>query len=288
MPKNNVRKIGDLVDSSLNKTGTFDSKSSKLTHSGYLSRASAIDGSNVVYAYIRQRCKELNIKLSYDLSYNGFPGDLVITEAFGGHGGVVLHPADFKFSQALVNASGSGDRDTTFLLKKKDKYALFELPANPDKLVILPGTNMLGDISDKTLLSLAKKGCMFKPHPITTEYFIRKISVLVGLDRVYNKMASGALLVERCNELHVTRSTELGLYARLSGKSVKVYKTETSRRGSYHYLYNATNPIGNVLSTPKSGVIFQGDDYKDQVDEFLAFYREQLAVYATKQKKKKR
>lgn len=269
------------------KTVTFDSKAGKLAHSGYLSRAAAISESNKVYDYLQQRCKETNRKLSYDLSYNGFPNDLIVTEAFGGHGCLIIHPADDGYTEHLLRTSGRGNRDLSFLLEKKDKYALFDSEHPTKKLVILPGTNLLSLMSQNVIKGMNKPDVYFKPHPITTEFYIREIETMVGKDKVINKLASGAQLVANADEIWVSQSTELGLYAHLAGKTVHTYKIKYRNKGSYFGLYGQMHRLEEVLSTPNSGVIFPTDDYKEQIDAYLEHYEQGLSGYTSKSRKKR-
>lgn len=268
------------------KTVTFDSKAGKLAHSGFLSRASAIEDSNKVFTYLQERCKELRRKLSYDLSYNGFPMDLIVTESFGGHGCLIIHPADDDFTIKLLRECGSGERDISFLQEKKDKYALFDAEHPAKKVVILPGTNLLCLMSKNIIKGMNKPDVYFKPHPITTEFYIREVEMMVGKDKVLNKLASGAKVMENADELWVSQSTELGLYAKLDGKTVHTYKINYRNKGSYFGLYNQIDRIAEVLSTAKSGVIFPTGDYKEQIDEFLEYYETMLSGYKVPARKK--
>jgi len=268
------------------KTVKFDSKAGKLAHSGFLSRSDAIAESNKMYKYLEQRCKELKRKLSYDLSYDGFPQDLIVTEAFGGHGCLIIHPADDGFTNKLLTNTGKGERDLDFLQTKKDKYSLFDAEHPATKVVILPGTNLLCRMSMNVIKGMNKPDVYFKPHPITTEFYIREVEVAVGRDKVINKLASGANIVDNATELWVSRSTELGLYAKLAGKTVHTYRIEYKNKGSYYGLYDQIHRIEDVLSTARSGVIFPTDDYEAQIDEFLAYYEDEVINYKPKAKKR--
>lgn len=262
------------------KTVKFDSKSGKLAHSGYLSRSDAIEHSNRAYQYLKKRCEELGIKLSYDLSYNGFPNELIITEAFGGHGCLIIHPADDKFTDKLLRKCGKGDRDYQFLKENKDKYALFKANYGAKQVVILPGTNLLGQIAKSTLEKLTKRGAVFKPHPITTEFYLREIAKVVGKDNLLSKYASGAEVMEQADHVHVSCSTELGLYAKLHGKRVSTFPIQYRNRGSYYGLYQEIHRLEELLSTPRSGVIFNTDDYEEQIDEYLDYWKQSLDNHA--------
>lgn len=268
------------------KTVTFDSNAGKLAHSGYLTRSDAIKESNKIYAYLQKRCREEGIKLSYDLSYDGFPRELIVTESFGGHGCLIIHPASDDFTIKLLKSCGKGERDWNFLTEKKDKYELFNMDLQVDTLVVLPGTNLLSLISPNTLKGMNKKGVYFKPHPITTEYYIRELEIMLGKDKILPKLASGAQLTKDARCIRVSRSTELGLYARLDGKEVKPYKINYRNKGSYFGLYEVIDRLPDVLSTARSGVIFPTDDYEAQIDEFLEYYRESLSNYSGKSRRR--
>lgn len=270
------------------KTVKFDSKAGKLAHSGFLSRSDAIAESNKIYKYLADRCEELKRKLSYDLSYDGFPQDLIVTEAFGGHGCLIIHPADDGFTKKLLTNTGGGDRDLSFLSTKKDKYALFDAEHPAKKVVILPGTNLLCRMSMNVIKGMNKPDVYFKPHPITTEFYIREVEVAVGKDKVINKLASGATIIDNATELWVSRSTELGLYAKLDGKTVHTYRIEYKNKGSYYGLYEQLDRIEEVLSTARSGVIFPTDDYEAQIDEYLAYYEESLKSYTPPKRRNKK
>lgn len=83
-------------------------------------------------------------------------------------------------------------------------------------------------------------------------------------------------LMKAADKVYCTGSTELGLYAALHDKQVSVihYVDNTRHKEVYAGFYNHIDKMKTLVSTPLSGIIFNDDTYKEQVDLYLTFYKE--------------
>ena len=178
----------------------------------------------------------------------------------------------------IANAKDDGDRDWGFLLEEADKYTLFDGKHDVERVVILPGTNLLTKVDFKDLKALVDGKTKFKPHPITTNWFIRELEIAVGKENLYSRYDSGAKIMASSSAVVVTRSTELGLYARLQGKTVTTFKIDNHGKGSYFGLYEGIERLPQLMGTPQAGVIFNTPDWEAQLIEYLDYHAAQLEI----------
>ena len=259
----------------------------KLMHSGKWSRNKAIAGSNRVAEYISKRCAEEGILASYDMSYGGAPHELMYTEIFGASGCIMIKPMDVRFWGQMLNKVESDVNPMRLktLLEAGDKYNICNYPYSPSKVkevLFLPGSNLLKCLPKKLIKDLVFRGVYIKPHPITTSHDYQMMMIDFG-DKYLNLQESGWDLMKAANKVYCTGSTELGLYAALHDKLVIPlrYIDKEQHKEVYWGFYEHINKLKQLISTPLSGIIFNDDTYKEQVDAYLNFYKE-MYDYATK------
>ena len=91
----------------INLLNTYESEANKIAHSGYLTRAPAIRGSDVIATELVKQAAERKIKIQYDITYENHPHELTFTECFGGAGGIYVRPADSDFSRELLSSNSA-------------------------------------------------------------------------------------------------------------------------------------------------------------------------------------
>lgn len=278
----------------ITENNKFWSDANKLLHSGYYSRSKKIRESDKIARYIADKAKSMGIKAEYDMEYGNTPMNLIYTECFGATGSIIIHPGSFdlwtRMSERLIDTPVNDKRVERFI-NAGDKYASvnqhqFE-DGTFDKVVILPGSNLLPFIDLPKVKKIVESGAMVKPHPITQRADMYNMKTFFGVDNVIPKLESGWSVIKAANEIHCTLSTELGLYAALRGKKIKLIRYSDSMRvGTYYVLYKYLPNLKNLLSTHLSGVITLDDDYEKQVDEYFDYYLRCYSEYSSGNNKK--
>lgn len=278
----------------ITENNKFWSDSNKLLHSGYYSRSKKIRESDKIARYIADKAKALGIKAEYDMEYGNTPMNLIYTECFGATGSVLIHPGSFdlwtRMSEPLTHHPINEDRLKRFV-EAGDKYSSVNRHDFPEgtfeKVVILPGSNLLPFINLHKIKEIVDSGAFVKPHPITQRVDMHNMKSFFGDENVIPKLESGWSVIKAAKEIHCTLSTELGLYAALQGKRIKLIRYSDSMRvGTYYVLYKYLPNLKNLLSTHLSGVITLDDDYEKQVDEYFDYYLRCYSEYSTGNNKK--
>lgn len=218
--------------------------------------------------------------IRYDLHYNKKPFDIRYTEIFASYGAILVTPCDKKTAYKIYRRGISKRIDTIDFSKKlsgmSDKYIQYEYETEcPDKLVILPGSNLIEKTVDKEKLNFAvDEGAFIKPHPLTNTDHIKLLEKEYGKKRVLPRMYSGAILAKEADEVYSSLGSELALLAELSGKEVHDISKEDSDGGGYVWLHKfirqqpvRSKYLNYLLNTPHSGVFFPESTEED----FLVF-----------------
>ncbi len=168
-----------------------------------------------------------SISIQYDLQYTGKPHELRYTEIFAGCGGIMVAPCDIEtnkdmYTMALAESPG-GDFDFAgFLMEgRTDKYTLLSYPSEPpQKVVILPGSNLLETAVDKVKLNKAHEaGAYIKPHPLTNKKHMELFQSEYG-DELLPKNYSGWEAVRNAQTVYTALGSELGLCAEAFGREM--------------------------------------------------------------------
>jgi len=237
--------------------------------------------------FIENECKKRGIELLFDLNDMESKRDaLIYTEFFGGMGGVMLRPQNFvRQMKIYTQAHKDPEKRTTDFSKlvaaAGDKYELEAQGETRKKIVLLPGSNMLGTHTDKGLIEAAvNQGAFLKPHPITDKRVLGLINEFWP-GKVYNSETSGFYLYSNAQEIWTTRYSEFSLFATLEEKKINFIDDDlVDKRGSYKGLNlfleinNCRNKkaLNNVLNSNKSGIFFKEHNSEADIIEFLDFF----------------
>lgn len=159
-----------------------------------------------------------------------------------------------------------------------DKYVQ-EAGVDPDvrRVVFLPGSNLLTRIVAKEILVPAMRrdsGLFLKPHPLTNEETLRLLGREFGYHRILRADASGWAYLRQAEEVFVTTSTQMGLYAVLLDipiRNISAFGAEP--RGAYFPFYRllwalppaeARRTLERTLNSPLSGVMHPDDPRLDE------------------------
>lgn len=168
--------------------------------------------------------------LDYDQSNSTHVLDLRYTEIFAGLGGVLVGPKDIDKAMDMLAYAVNNDKRTeegkvpcnaSFISGLVDKYSSVNFDYDfPEKVVILPGSNLLEQCVDKVALNQAyDEGAAIKPHPLTNrahrELFKREYGA-----RLLPPNYSGTALVKNCKTIYTSGSSELTLMGLLLGKEI--------------------------------------------------------------------
>lgn len=155
-----------------------------------------------------------------------------------------------------------------------DKYTLeADAELNPDakKIAFVPGDNIFTTAISKELLArfMDDPEAYIKPHPMTTPNLTRMLGREFGYHRILEPMHSGWKYLQQATEVHVSTTTEMGIYAAMLGKPIhNIGNYFLEARGCYVPFYRllwnkniAQNEmtIKRVLASPLSGVFHPED-----------------------------
>lgn len=223
--------------------------------------------------------------IRYDLHYNKKPFDLRYTEIFASFGGILVTPCDkrtaFKMYRRGIAKRNDNIDFASRLSDIRDKYIQYEYEIEPyDRVVILPGSNLLEKTVDKEKLNFAvDAGAYIKPHPLTNTEHIKLLEKEYGSNRLIPRMYSGAFVVKEAEEVYSSLGSELALVAELQGKEVHDISQEGSDGGGYVWLHKfirqqpiTSKYLNYLLNTPHSGVFFPSSTEEDFL-EFLNIWK---------------
>lgn len=154
-----------------------------------------------------------------------------------------------------------------------DKYKLNTDKTHdmPERVVFLPGTNMLHRVVDNNEVHrlVYEEGAKVKPHPLTSKFHVLELKHELGAENVIDKDASGFQYLSAAKTVFCCTNSELGLAAFLLDKSVcLVEKKLDNFAPTYKSIYsaimeqNVMHPkaaLLKLLSSEYSGLIFIDD-----------------------------
>ena len=238
-----------------------------------------------VESYLVSECENRGIDLSHDtmaeepLSFKSIGYGFIA-------GSIIAYPQSTQaYNAYLIDAmrNSSDNKDYSEMFSDPiDKYTpkkKFNIK-KIDKLVVLPGTNILRSLVDKNiLLKLAKEKAYAKLHPIMNKedtkimkgiFKDRLIGAEYGLYDVFNV----------ADNIYTTTASESAIYATMNDKNLySIEEDGHSFRGAYSPIINTLfwskdnkdrKSMFNALCNSSISNIFNPkDDYKSKIDNFL-------------------
>ena len=255
-------------------------------------RRESVDGVNEISAYLRGL--RLPVPVEYDVVYHGAINEIRGYSYNELMRGIQVYPVGSRWNGMLFDATaGWQDEDDRIaremMARNGDKYVM-ECPRNaerPDKVVFLPGTNMLGFVDGDELGRLVARGFVIKPHPLTEERCLHSLRGRYGHKVVLGRRVSGFWLYQGAREVASIRNTEFGVLALLEGKpwyEILAYSPRDRVDVAYKRFYDlalsseafATTPGGMIrraLNCPHSGLVFPWQvDWKDRLRAFFDLF----------------
>jgi hypothetical protein len=159
-----------------------------------------------------------------------------------------------------------------------DKYNLVPPPNTEfyERVVFLPGTNILEDILDfKYVKKLVdNEGAKVKPHPLTTRFHQFILKKTFGEQNILSNSVSGFSYLWRADVVFCCKNSEMGLSALLLNKRICLvdnteYKNHTTYGSIYDTIlrapnYSANQALAKILSSEYSGIIHLEDPLAEQ------------------------
>lgn len=154
-----------------------------------------------------------------------------------------------------------------------NKYTLGINPEYYDKVVFLPGTNILHKaktLNWNRLKECVNEGYKIKPHPITQKVWIAKLKLKFGDDVVLDKKVGGFELLANCKEVATMQNSEMGLMALMLDKKLRLVshpvKDREKNLWTYESFYETVagketkQKLKKLFSAKNSGIIFNFDE----------------------------
>jgi hypothetical protein len=149
-----------------------------------------------------------------------------------------------------------------------------------DKLVVLPGTNILRSLVDKNiLLRLAKEKAYAKVHPIMNKEDT-KIMKSIFKDRLIGAEYSLYDVFNVADSIYTTTASESAIYATMNDKNLySIEEDGHNFRGAYSPIINTLfwaknkqdrrNTFNTLCNSSISNVFNPKDDYEIKINNFL-------------------
>ena len=121
-------------------------------------------------------------------------------------------PINTKLFKSIVNSDIEIDEERIEKIRDNlhDKYALQWNTEFYDKVVFLPGSNLLckGTVIDyRKVKALVDKGWKIKPHPITAHVYMADLRRRFGAENVLNKKEGGYELLLNCKQMAFSQNS---------------------------------------------------------------------------------
>jgi hypothetical protein len=159
-----------------------------------------------------------------------------------------------------------------------DKYNLVTPPDTEfyERVVFLPGTNILEDILDFDYVKklVDNEGAKVKPHPLTTRFHQFILKKKFGEQNILNNSVSGFSYLWRANVVFCCKNSEMGLTALLLNKRIclvdnPAYDNHTTYGSIYDAIlktphYGSVQALAKILSSEYSGIIHLDDPAAEQ------------------------
>mgnify|MGYP007117373120 CR=1 FL=1 len=254
-----------------------------------------------VEEYLHSRCKELNIKLEYDLSaneplnwkgltyttYNGMlyvssmSQDATLYQLYDALRDNLRPTGHIDFIRKSLNDKCHGK----YLFGDKSEFNVPQLEPYTH-VCILPGHNKFNHISKEKIGKMVDKhgkNLVFKPHPITHLDILEENGFLKYIDKcqVASQYDDMYTLIENAKHVYTTHISETALSSLVLGKSVEPFDSYEMRHVSgfspiSHFCYTEEEPIeimGKIFASPKSGIIhpLADKDWKNKINLYLKY-----------------
>lgn len=166
-----------------------------------------------------------------------------------------------------------------------DKYMQRSSRIKPERLVVMPGSNLLQkDMVDYRKIDAAvEEGAYVKPHPITNALHLHMLKARYK-DRILPETTRLHPLLQNAQHVYVGSNSESGLAAAMYGKTFSLIDAEKMRVSpTYTAFYQAFEKVQSPLtprermaalfSFPESGLFsFAHKNIPDRIAQFRAYY----------------
>ena len=170
----------------------------------------------------------------------------------------------------------------------KNKYILQPNEEYHDKVIFLPGSNLLSKekvVHYGRIKKLVDQGYKIKPHPITVPLYLAQLRKHFGAENILGKKVGGMELLMNCTHVATMPNSEMGLIALLLDKPLSLVSYSKKEREknllTYESLYHACSfrngheAILKLFSAKNSGMIFSFDeDAEERLERYVANFWE--------------
>lgn len=238
-----------------------------------------------VEQYLIEKCKAIGI----DLSHDTMAEEPLSFKSIGyGYcaGSIIAYPQSTQAYNAYlidaVRVGGTSVDNTPLFSKPVDKYTPSKQfnKQHIEKLVVLPGTNILKSLVDKNiLLTLAQEKAYVKIHPITTKEDINLLTSIFK-DRVIGSDYGLYDVFKVADTIYTTSASESAIYATMLEKPLFSIEEEGHNfRGAYSPMINTLfwskdmetrkQMFNAIYNSSISNIFHPNGDYKARIDSFL-------------------
>jgi hypothetical protein len=238
-----------------------------------------------VEKYLVSKCEEMGIELSHDtmaeeplkfwsLGYGYIAGALVVYPQSTAAYNAYLADAMRKGNLDSDNSEVFSNPVDKYKSKKKCSFK------DIDKLVVLPGSNILRSLVDRNqLIALASKDAYAKIHPVTNPEDIKEMKSIFG-KRVIGEECGLYEAFNKATNIYTTSSSESAIYAVMNDKNLySIEEDGHDFKGAYSPLINTLfwssnrqerkDTFNTLYNSRISNIFHPSGDYKTRIDNFL-------------------
>lgn len=261
----------------------------------------SLKGLECVEEYIRSKCADIGIEVSYDVTAYENPYFKTINyTTFAGM--MIMHPLQFDLSLYQMydaKADQMNDAGHIDFIKSNSTKGKYTLPSDDEfgvntslgdysHVIALPGSNKFYDHVSKAKFSRICKmhgdKVVVKPHPITKQSVIDDMRNFVGSAKIAGVHDGLYDIIAKADAVYTTHISESAIIALAMGKKVSpIDPYKASKKGSFshinHFCFTEKDPLGtlgSIFASPKSGVVHPDvdSDWKKKVDDYLDYIME--------------
>lgn len=168
---------------------------------------------------------------------------------------------------------------------QSDKYSLMRPLASAERIIFLPGSNLLHAIDWPKVERLLyyNDDIMVKPHPIMTQEGLRLIAAKIGFNRILDPDYSGFELLKHCKQMWCTANSEMGLRAIMLGipwEDVSDIRALAHLPLAHFYRILAKVPnaktVGSLFNSPLSGYMPASLSREEFIERAKIYFDESL------------
>ena len=256
--------------------------------SGIVRPTQKVKRSQEMAEYLVNKVHSMGENCRFDMLHNS-GGEYAVHEFCSALGGVALRYLDAKTHVKCIDYALKHGSSTNRLFSKElrdneqnDKYELRDYFRSFDRVIFLPGSNIMHTNIDMTLVENAMtENAVIKPHPITNSGDINWLQTTFGKDNVLPAKVKGAELIKNCKRAYMAKNSELWFLAIAFGCGVtdigSNYGGDAYRPVidviTQNHVFQPVPAMNRIFGSCYSGIYFSYEEIDANVEKYIELSR---------------